>query len=281
MEHRQEEILLLPANPSGAVDTHFHVFSDRYASVTGRSRAAASVPDYLAFRERLGLQRSVIIAPSTYGQDNACLFEALDALPPQDHRAVVILGDERRPATLHAWHARGVRGIRLYAGHGDLDDARKLQDLATLAADLGWHLQLVGTPQGEPFAALAERLATLPCPLVFDHFGFAPQPGAERSATADTLRRLTDKGQAYVKLSGMYIQSRVGAPQYTDYDALAVDLVQRAPERVLWGSDWPHTLATTPPDGQDLLAKLPTWAPEPATQTLILSTNPERLYWSN
>lgn len=147
-------------------------------------------------RQSLGIHRSVIIAPSTYGTDNSCLFEALDQLGPRNHRAVVILGDECDPATLRDWHVRGVRGIRLYAGHGDLDDAAQLQGLAALAADHGWHLQLVGTPAGEPFAALSDRLAKLPCPLVFDHFGFAPQPGAAQSPTADALRRLVDSGHA-------------------------------------------------------------------------------------
>jgi len=267
--------------PAGAVDSHFHIFDDRYASVTGRPRAAASVADYLAFRQSLGIQRSVIIAPSTYGTDNTCLFEALDQLGPRHHRAVVILGDQRDPQTLRDWQARGVRGIRLYAGHGDLDDVQQLHDLAALAADHGWHLQLVGTPEGEPFAALADRLAQLPCQLVIDHFGFAPQPGAEQSPTADALRRLVDSGQTYVKLSGMYIQSKVGAPHYEDYDALAIDLVRRAPERMLWGSDWPHTLATTRPDGADLLGRLRVWAPDQAVQQQILQANPERLYWSS
>ena len=245
--------------PAGAVDSHFHIFDDRYASVTGRPRAAASVADYLAFRQSLGIQRSVIIAPSTYGTDNTCLFEALDQLGPRHHRAVVILGDQRDPQTLRDWQARGVRGIRLYAGHGDLDDVQQLHDLA----------------------ALADRLAQLPCQLVIDHFGFAPQPGAEQSPTADALRRLVDSGQTYVKLSGMYIQSKVGAPHYEDYDALAIDLVRRAPERMLWGSDWPHTLATTRPDGADLLGRLRVWAPDQAVQQQILQANPERLYWSS
>lgn len=278
---RPEADPALAAVVPGAVDTHFHIFSDQYASVTGRPRAAASVPDYLAFRARLGIARSVIIAPSTYGTDNTCLFEALQALGSQDHRAVVILGDSADPAALRDWHAQGVRGIRLYAGHGDLDDAQRLQQVARLAADRGWHLQFVGVQDGEPFARWAERLAALPCTLVFDHFGFAPQPGAERSATADALRRLVDTGKAYVKLSGMYIQSRTGAPDYTDHDALAIDLVRRAPERVLWGSDWPHTLAPARPDGADLLRKLQVWAPSPELRALILRDNPERLYWSS
>ncbi len=264
-----------------AIDTHFHIFRDKYPSATGRKRAEATVGQYNDFRHAIGISRSVIIAPSTYGRDNACLLEALGELGREDTRAVIIPDGDMSATRLDELHQLGVRGLRLYAGHGDLDDEAALRQFAAIAADRGWHLQLVGEQHAEPFAALETRLASLPCNLVFDHFGFASQPDAMNSATAQALRRLLENGRTYVKLSGMYIQSKVGPPTYDDFDALASDLVRRAPDRMLWGSDWRHTLATVRPSGADLLRKVGVWAPDPAGQLLILSSNAKRLYWAS
>jgi predicted TIM-barrel fold metal-dependent hydrolase len=266
--------------PPGSVDCHFHVFDDRYTTIPGRKRPQATLAEYLVFRARLGLERSVIIAPSSYGLDNSCLLEALDELGPQSARAVVIVAGLPHRADIDRLHRAGTRGIRLFTSHADFPDPEALYALAVLAADAGWHLQLVGKHDAEPFARLEPLLASLPCDLVFDHFGFAPQPGATSSTTADTLRRLLDGGRAWVKASGMYIQSKSGPPHYEDFDAMAIDLVARAPERILWGSDWPHTLASVKPDGCALLGRLAVWAPTDAFRKQILVDNPNRLYWS-
>jgi len=267
--------------PAGSVDCHFHVFDDRYATIPGRKRPQATLAEYLQFRSGLGLERSVIIAPSSYGLDNTCLLEALEALGSQSARAVVIVAGLPHRADIDRFHQLGARGIRLFTGHADFPGPEALHALAVLAADAGWHLQLVGDHDSEPFARLEPLLATLPCDLVFDHFGFAPQPGAMSSATADTLRRLLDRGRAWVKLSGMYIQSKSGPPHYEDFDSMAIDLVARAPERMLWGSDWPHTLASVKPEGSALLGRLALWAPTDALRKQVLVDNPNRLYWSN
>jgi D-galactarolactone isomerase len=226
------------------VDCHFHIFDDRFTQVGSRKRAAATVAQYREFQASLGLSKGVLIAPSSYGIDNACLLEAMRQFGSDDFRAVVIAPPDAGAAELRAFHAAGARGLRLYAGHDDFPDASTLRRLAGRMAEIGWHLQFVGEVQREAIADLAPLLAQLPCDMVFDHFGFAPQPTAEASRTADALRKLLDTGRVYVKLSGMYIQSRsMSGGDYQDFDALARDLVARAPERMLWGSDWPHTLA--------------------------------------
>jgi len=265
--------------PSGATDCHFHVFDHRFAQLQGRNRGAATVGEYQDFRRSLGLTRGVIVAPSSYGYDNSCLLDALRQLGQRDFRAVVI--PPRDPAALdwEGLHAQGVRGLRLYTSHDDFPDAQALRRVAGQAAEWGWHLQLVGEIDREPFPELADLLASLPCAIALDHFGFAPQPNAARSRTADAMRMLLDTGRTYVKLSGMYIQSRHALGAYADFDELARELVQRAPDRMLWGSDWPHTLAREKPDGAKLLACLVRWTPDPTVRQRILVDNPRDLYW--
>lgn len=267
--------------PVGSVDTHFHVFDDRFTTVPGRKRPQATVPEYLAFRKALGIERSVIIAPSSYGLDNACMIDALQRLDSATTRAVAIAGPVISSQEIAQLHRVGVRGIRLFTAHAHFPDEAQLQVMARQLADVGWHLQLVGELENEPFERLESRLSDLPCTLVFDHFGFAPLHAGIGGATVQALHRLLDRGRAYVKLSGLYILSKQGPPDYVDCDDLARDLIARAPERMLWGSDWPHTLAPVRPSGSALLERLPAWAPDLATCRRILVDNPQTLYWSS
>lgn len=267
--------------PPAAADCHFHVFDPRYPVVPGRPIRTATVDDYLAFQHGLDLSRGVVVAPSSYGHDNACLFDAMARFGTAAFRAIAIPPPAPQAIDWSGWHARGVRGLRLYTGHADFPEPGTLRRLAAEAADRGWHLQLVGEQAREPFPELLPLLGELPCRLVFDHFGFAPQPDAAHSRTAQALRRLLDAGRTYVKLSGMYIQSRCPGDDYEDFDELAQDLVRQAPERMLWGSDWPHTLAPAKPDGGRLLSRLAVWAPQPETRARILVDNPSALYWGD
>jgi predicted TIM-barrel fold metal-dependent hydrolase len=156
-----------------------------------------------------------------------------------------------------------------------------VRGLAARAAQRGWHLQFVGDRHAERVAAWEKTLAGLPCRVVIDHLGYAPQPAGLASATAQTLLRLVERGHTYVKLSGVYIQSQAGYPDYSDVDALAAALVKAAPERMLWGTDWPHPGATPrKPDGARLFDQLARWAPMAATRRRILVENPDALYWS-
>ncbi|MEJ8850056.1 amidohydrolase family protein [Variovorax rhizosphaerae] len=271
----------IPSLPAGATDCHFHIFDARFPTAAGRqARASATVADYLSFHDGLGLARGVVVAPSTYGHSNECLFESMERFGSRDFRAVAMPPVDLKTLDWEGWHARGVRGLRLYTGHADFPDPVGLQELGSRAAEFGWHLQMVGEQAREPFAEMVDVLAKLACSIVFDHFGFAPQPDAARSVTASALHRLLDLGRTYVKLSGMYIQSRRLDNDCDDFDEMAIDLVRRAPGRLLWGSDWPHTLAATKPDGHRLLQRLEYWVPALAARHAILVDNPASLYWA-
>lgn len=270
------------ALPAGAVDCHHHIFDRRFQKDAEPRAGSATVQDYLLFKRRLGLSRSIVVAPSNYGTDNACLLDALGQLGTDAARGVVLVDPEVPDAALNAMHARGVRGMRIYLAKNRPPTPAELARLGERAAERGWSLQFVGDRDREVLVEWAEAILDLPCEFVIDHFGWAPQPAGVDSATAAFLRRVLGGDRGYVKLSGLYLSSREGFPEYRDLDALAVDLVRRNPWRILWGSDWPHPVAGgLKPDGAMLVDRLAEWAPTEALRRQILVDNPERLYWSD
>ena len=270
----------VPAVPVGATDCHHHIFDPRFPRPNGRKGIWGTVDDYRLLRRRLGLSRSVIASPSSYGSDNSCLVDALDQLGDTS-RGVAAVTLEDSDAELDRLHRHGVRGIRLYLIGDTPTPPERFADYAARIARLGWHIQMVAVSD-DALVAAERAFAQLPCTLVIDHFGYVSQPGGIDRPSMAVLRRLLDKGNVYVKLSAPYITSKVGAPTYSDVDAVATALVRTAPDRMLWGTDWPHPLVTQPPWPNDaaMLDRLAVWAPDPDVRRRILVDNPTRLYWA-
>jgi predicted TIM-barrel fold metal-dependent hydrolase len=267
--------------PPGAVDCHHHIVDPRFPG--DRPLPPATVGDYRLFQRRLGLTRSVVVAPSTHGDDNRGLVDALGELGTDRARGVALVHPEVGDAELRHLHRNGVRGVRVYLGKGRVPTPEELRTLSRRAAGLGWSVSVVATRDRDLIADWEDTLATLACPVVVDHLGWAPQPAGVDSATAAALGRLLEAGNTYVKLSGLYLSSRVGHPSYSDVDALAGRLCRTAPQRVLWGTDWPHLVALAmgqpAPDGALLFDKLADWLPDANDRRRVLVDNPERLYW--
>lgn len=272
------------AAPVGATDCHIHIFDPRFPRAV---KLAANVPvwatvaDYRLLQRRLGLSRVVVVSPSSYGFDNSCLVNALDTLGDKA-RGIAVFKIDVPDAELDRLHAHGVRGIRLYIEKG----RTKPEELSTFArriSRLGWHIQLVVGRDPNKLVEVERYLTGLSCPLVIDHFGYVPQPDGVRHPGVSVLRRLLDKGNTWIKLSGVYIRSKVGYPTYSDVNELAIDLVRSAPQRILWGTDWPHTGVRdrkVVPDSAMLFDQLAIWSPDENVRRRILVENPQRLYWS-
>lgn len=270
------------AVPALACDGHLHVYDPRFAYAPGAALRPppATVADYRQLQRRLGTRRAVVVQPSSYGTDNACTLDAVAQLGASA-RAVVVTALDVPDAELARLHARGARGLRINALRGGAAlDCDALDRLAPRLTALGWHLQLHVAADSLP--ALAPWLQRLPVPLVFDHIGRVPQPAGVAHPGLAVLQRLLDGGRAWVKLSAPYLDSRDGSPDHADVGAVVRALVRTAPERLVWGSDWPHPAATAGeralPDDAHLLDHLSAWVGDAALWQRILVDNPAQLY---
>jgi D-galactarolactone isomerase len=259
------------ALPPGATDCHFHVYD--------RARAPdADAVAYLALQRRLGLSRGVLVQPSAYGFDNGLHLAALRELGRARFRLVAVLPPDVPDAVLARLDAQGVRGVRFNLKLGGPLRPDDLLPMARRLAPLGWHCQVNLGP--DQLVGMAGLLRALPCPLVLDHLGQMPQPGGMASAAFAVVRDLLDRGGTWVKLSGPYITSRLGPPGYADAGEVAAALARAAPDRVLWGSDWPHPSepADAKPDDGALLSLLRAWVPDADAWRRVLVDNPAGLY---
>ncbi|WP_395345449.1 amidohydrolase family protein [Variovorax sp. UC122_21] len=267
--------------PPDACDCHVHLYGARYPVVEGaRLRPPeASAEDYRRLQQRTGTRRVVFVTPSTYGSDNVSLRDALAAFGAKA-RGVAVIDERTSDSELEDLHNRGVRGIRLNLSLGVVNSASQIAPLARRIAPLGWHLQLLAPAHG--WSDLADVLEDLPVPIVFDHFGRLSPSMAGRHPSHALILRMLERRRAWVKLSGAYIVSERGAPGYEDMAVLARSFLDAAPDRVLWGSDWPHASATAGhqalPDDARLMTLLAEWTGSARLLHRVLVDNPRELY---
>ncbi|MET3182060.1 UNVERIFIED_ORG: putative TIM-barrel fold metal-dependent hydrolase [Variovorax guangxiensis] len=267
--------------PPDACDCHVHLYDARYPAAAGATLRPpdAGAADYRQLQRRTGTQRVVFVTPSTYGTDNRPLCDALEAFGSKA-RGVAVVDEQVDDAELAALHARGIRGIRLNLSLGVVNSASQIEPLARRVAPLGWHLQLLAP--AHTWSDLAGVLGRLPVPVVFDHFGRLAPSMTGRHPSHALILRLLEKRRAWVKLSGAYIVSERGAPLYEDVGALALSFLDAAPDRVLWGSDWPHASASAGhhamPDDAELMALLAGWTGTSEALRRVLVDNPAELY---
>jgi len=266
--------------PAGSVDSHIHLYDDRVPPVAGSTLTppTATLADYRLFQRRLGLERMVIVTPSTYGFDNSLMLEGL-AQSNGNARGVAVIQPNIPDEELSSLDQSGVRGIRFNLSFGGTK-IEELERLASRVTELGWHVQLVSP--GDQLPELESKLLKLPCPLVIDHLGQLAQPGGVNSEGFAALSRLLATGRVWTKLSAPYNTSKSGAPDYLDFGQVASELVKRRADRLMWGSDWPHpTMKSEKPDDAKILDLLAVWAPAESDRRLIIRDNAVKLYGFN
>jgi D-galactarolactone isomerase len=263
----------------GATDTHMHIYEPGYPlNPAGNAHAepAASLADYRGEMARLGLSRTVIVQPSAYGTDNRCTLAAMAELGDAA-RGVAILPEDVSDDEITRLWGQGMRGLRclmdIPAGMMDWD---RTQRMAPRFVAHGWHLVLQFA--GREFPEREQALRALPGNFIIDHLGKFTGALEPDGAPIATLFRLLDTGRAWVKLSAPYHADRDGPPAYRDVQDLAQRLAAHAPERCLWGSNWPHPGRKPRPDNATLLALIAEWAPDPDVMKKILVDNPAVLY---
>lgn len=263
--------------PADACDCHHHIYDVAYP--TDRRGIAfpgdASIADYRALQRRLGLARHVVVQPSTYGLDNRVTLAALAAFGAEA-RGIVVIDDAVSDLELRRMHEQGVRGIRFNFAPAGPATAAMIEPLSRRVADLGWHVEV--NVWAAQLAALVPILARVPTPVVFDHLAHIPEPEGPRHPNFALVRRLIDNGRTWVKLAAPYDATKVGPPSYADSSALARAYVETAPERVVWGTNWPHPGEDPKPDDALLFDLLLGWAPDEKLRHRILVENPAVLY---
>jgi predicted TIM-barrel fold metal-dependent hydrolase len=266
-----------------ACDCHAHVCGpeSRYPYSQNRlyTPEDASPADYRRMLDSLGMERGVLVQPSIYGTDNRALLDAL-AQDPKRLRGIAVVPYDIHARGLEKLHQAGVRGVRqnivdLKEGKGQLplDDLRKL---AAKIKPFGWHVEFL--MHVDEFPQLDRQLADFPVNVVFGHLGYVPTSKSPAQPGFQALLRLMRDGRAWVKLTAPYRLTMSGMP-YPDTDAFAQALVDAAPQRLLWGTDWPHVfIKTAMPQDKKLLALLEHWVPDAALRTRILADHPAQLY---
>ncbi|TYL48952.1 amidohydrolase family protein [Marinomonas sp. IMCC 4694] len=267
--------------PAGSVDTHIHVYDAKHAGMPGGPAIpvdAANLTDYRHVQAWLGLEKVVITQPNAYQTNNTCLLEALDELGDIG-RGVAVVTTDIDDATLQAWHDRGVRGARIM----ELTlGAVRLKDLLAVNAKirpLDW--TCIVQFNGRDIVDHSPLLEQIQGDYVIDHHAKFLPPVTPDSKEFDQLLRLIDKGNCYYKIAACYESSATGGPDYDDIAAMSKRLIDHAPERIIWGSNWPHVSGspTEAPNDVALLNTITSWMPDEKTRQMIFVDNPNRLYW--
>ena len=264
--------------PPGTCDCHMHIYDHRYpkAATARIDPPDASIADYLEMRTRLGIDRTVVVQPSTYGKDNRCTLEAMAAIGPSA-RGVVALDETVTDAELERLTKLGVRGVRFFMFPGGPLPWEILQIMAARIAPFGWHI--VFQMDGRELAGREALLQRLAAPVVVDHIGKFIEPVEPDHPGFRALLRLLDNGRTWIKLAAPYETSKLTPPYYDDVGKLAKILAKAAPDRAIWACNWPHPgSGERKPQDIWMLDMLLDWVPDKAARHKVLVDNPAKLY---
>jgi D-galactarolactone isomerase len=267
--------------PPNACDCHHHIYDavrfPQPRDATSPLQPKARVDEYRLLQRRIHTTRSVVVTPSAYATDNRVTLDAI-AQFGSHARGVAVVRTNVTDADLKALAAGGIRGIRfsLTTPGTAATTTDMIEPLSKRVAALGWHIQINMT--ADQIAGAETLWNRLPSPIVFDHIGHIPGPAGIGHPAYAVMRRLIDKGRTWVKLSVTYDNTADGPPGYADIVKLGQAFVKAAPERLVWGSNWPHPNEARKPDDALLFDLMTRWAPEDSTRRRILVENPAMLY---
>ena len=266
--------------PAGACDCHAHVFGPQreypFAPGGGYVPPECSIDDYVRMLRAIGCARAVIVHPSVYGTDNRCTIDALRSGKFAFRGVAVIDEPNTTDSQLEDMHRAGVRGVRInLKSKGAVVGINAAPRLAERIKARGWHIQFFLDTHAMP--DIDREMTKLPVDIVIDHFGHIETAHGMQAPGFRTLLRLARHERCWFKLIGPYRISRQ-APKFADVTPFARALVEAAPDRCVWGTDWPHPNVSFMPNDGDLADMLADWIPDVALRNRILAANPARLY---
>ncbi len=268
------------AVPPGSVDCHTHVFVDGYELLPerGYTPPQSTLDDLLKTHAILGIERVVFTQPSVYGTDNSAILDASAQIAARARSVVAIAGDISM-SELEDLHARGARGIRLNLDNvgGMPVGLEEVPQLARMVAALGWHVEFLFA--GGDLPELMPLLRSLEAPISIGHFGYMPAAEGVGYPPFKALLELVREGNTWVKLSAPNRLGQGDVPPWPAVAPLAHALIDAGPDRMLWGTDWPHpNKFDAQPNDADLLDQIELWAPDPDVRRRILVDNPVAFY---
>ncbi|KEA64456.1 putative 2-pyrone-4,6-dicarboxylic acid hydrolase [Marinobacterium lacunae] len=266
--------------PAGSVDTHMHLYSPAYPQLTPGPLIPKDCPglaEYQQLQRWVGLERVVIVQPNAYGDDNRCMLEAMAELG-DNARGVVVVTPDTGIEELAYLHTQGARGARIMQLPGGAVGVDQVLEVNARIREFGWHC--IVQFDGREMLDRAPLLKQIDNPYVIDHIGKYLGPVTTESAEFKALLELMDRGNCYVKIAACYESSHTGAPEYADTAALSRALIAHAPERILWGSNWPHVSQSVEgaPNDAELLDHVCSWMPSRRVLEQIFIHNPLALY---
>jgi D-galactarolactone isomerase len=264
--------------PKGACDTHMHFYDEQVPGAPGTPLPGHfPVEDYQALQKRLGLERVIVVQPNAYKDDNRVTLDSMKVLG-KNAKGVAVVKPGVADAELERLTKAGICAVRIMTLHGGMLGFEVMDALMAQVHPFGWHANI--QLDGRALPQYEAQIKRLPGKFVIDHTGKFLEPVPPEHEAFKSLLRLVDTGRCWVKLSAPYETSKTGAPRYEDVGRLAKALVKKAPERMLWASNWPHPTARkpVPPNDEDLFDLLLDWAPDEKARKKILVDNPAELY---
>ncbi|HEX2216248.1 MAG TPA: amidohydrolase family protein [Xanthobacteraceae bacterium] len=271
--------------PRGSVDTHVHVFERaRYkmSPARGYNPPDSTLEDLKHLHATLGVDRVVFTQPSTYGTDNSAILDGMDALnaeTPNRARCVVAITMEISDEELAALDERGARGVRLNTDNkgGMPISFDQIGELEARIRPFGWHIEWLFP--GKDIVELMPVLTRVKVPQSIGHFAYQPATAGVKAKGFQALLELMRRGNTWMKISGANRVSETDLPPYDDVKPMAHALIEAAPERIMWGTDWPHPnkYAVNPNDG-DLVDAFGDWVTEEAMRRKIMVDTPAAFY---
>jgi predicted TIM-barrel fold metal-dependent hydrolase len=267
--------------PPLACDAHCHIFGPAakfpFAADRAYTPPDSGIDDFLVLQERLGLSRAVFVQASCHGTDNSAMVDAI-TIGKGRFAGVAMIDDTFTEAEIGALHDVGVRGTRFnFVAHlGGAPEMDEFWSIVHRVAKFSWHIVLHFDAKDLP--SYAKMLDEMPVPYIIDHMARVDATAGLDQEPFQQLLALMEDERAWVKISGAERLTAGGTPPYDDVVPFAQALIAKAPDRILWGTDWPHPNVRSMADDGDLVDFLALAAPDEATRTQILVRNPETLY---
>lgn len=265
--------------PAGATDCHMHLYLPGYEAQPGGPNIAelATVADYRVVQQRLSLERVVVTQSNAYQFDNRSILKGVAEIGQESARAIVAVPTDVSESQVEALHAQGARGARIMQLPGGAVGLDGLAAVEARVKAFGWHLMVQFNSR--EINDYMNTLNAIKTDYIIDHIGKFMPPVAADDHRVDQLLSLLDRGNAWIKICGGYETSLSGGPDYADVSPIAKRLIEHAPERVIWGSNWPHVAVPREqyPDDAEQLDTLLHWANEHVRQKILVD-NPATLY---